>query len=248
MYAEITAAIVGAVVSQGFGYGLWKYRKKTEDVNQWYEDAISSVSYGLGICQSQQERSNLKYGDIAEESQKVTQRLKDHLNPHPSDIDEESILLVKRQEILFRKLSAASEASDEESALDSLEELFEMGQRDYENNPNVDVGEEITEATDRSPAMASIFKELSGTPRTYGSELENQLGKADSFQELLKSMNSEFGPSQKSVERLLESGFIDDDWDEGLSVGMRILLQITTNMCEEAINDLSETNNLNVAN
>lgn len=248
MFTEIIAAVVGAGVSQGFGYGVWQYKKKTEDVNQWYEDVISSISYGLCICQSARERSNLKYGDIAEESQKVSQRLKDHLNPHPKQIDEESIRHVKNLEKLFRKVSAASEATDEQSVLDSIEELFEMGQREYKSNTDVNMAEALNASTDHSTTMAGLFDKTGRDPQGFGVELGKQFENANSFQELLQAMNSEHGTNQRSVERMLEAQFITDEWDKSLSVGIRILLQMTSNLCKEAINTLSEANNMNTAN
>lgn len=169
------------------------------------------------------------------------------MNPHPNQIDEKSIHRVKNLEKLFRKLSAASEATDEQSAVNSLEELFDMGQREIESNPNMDMGEAIDESTDRSPSMASIFKEMDETPQRFGSEFGDRFADADSFQELLKHMDSEYGHSQKTVERMLESNFVDEEWDESLSVGMRILLQLSSDLCVEAINDLSEANNLETA-
>jgi len=248
MITEITAAIVGAGVSQSFGYGLWRYKKKTEDVDEWYEDVISSISYGLCICQSRRERSDLNYGDIAIESQKVSQRLKNHLNPYPQQIDEETISLVKNLEILFRKLSAASEATDEQSPLDSIEELFEMGQRDYKNNTDLDMGEAVDTSTNLSATMAGLFDQTGKNPRGFGSEFGEQFANANTVQELLQTMNSTYGASQKSVEKMLEAQYITDEWDDSLSVGIRILLQITSNLCRQAINSISETNNLPTAN
>ena len=248
MITETIAAVVGAGASQVFSYGLRRYKKKTVDVNQWYEDVISTISYGLCICQSARERSNLKYGDIAEESKKVTQRLKGHLNPYPKQISEESALLVKELEELFRKLSAASEATDEQSALDSIEELFEMAQRDYQKNTELNMGKAVDASTDHSPIMERLFDETDKNPQKFGSKLGEQFTNVDSFQQLVQTINSEQGISQKPIEKMLEAQYVTDEWDESLSIGIRILLQLTSNLCRKAINNLSELNNMNTTN
>jgi len=245
MITETIAAVVGAGASQTFSYGFRQYKKKTVDVNQWYEDVISTLSYGLCICQSARERSNLKYGDIAEESKKVTQRLKGHLNPHPKQVSEESVFVVKKLEELFRKLSAASEATDEQSALDSIEELFEMAQRESDKNSDLNMGKVFDTSADYSPIMKGLFDKTEKNPQKFGSKIEDQINSVDSFNELIQTINTEDGFIQKPIENMVEAQYVTEEWDESLSVGIRVLLQVTSNLCEEAINNLSESNNMN---
>lgn len=49
-------------------------------------------------------------------------------------------------------------------------------------------------------------------------------------------MYSEHGDGERKVERMFDKQFLTNEWDESLSVGIRILLQVTSGKCVEAIN------------
>lgn len=245
MVAEAGIAVLGAGAGQVIGYVIRRHRTKKRNVNQWYEDVISSVSYGRGVCDLGRERSNLNYGNIAEESEKVSHRLREHISRYPSEADERSVILAQNLETMFRKLSAATEASNDQSTMDAIEELFEMGQRDLASNRDVDMGEAVNESTEYSSTMATIFDQADADPQGFGTQLGEQFGNVDSFHELLETMDSKYGASERSVDRMLDAQFFTEEWDESLSVGIRILLQVTSNGCIEAINHLGEVNSRN---
>lgn len=247
MLAEAGIAILGAGAGQVIAYGIRRYQAKTRNVDQWYEDVISSASFGRGVCDLGRQRSNLNYGDLAKESKKASHRLREHVNPYPSGVDEKSVALVTELETVFQKLAAATEASDDQSTMDAIEELFEMGQRDFTNNEDLHMGEAVSDSTEYSSTMASIFDQTDTDPRGFGAQLGDEFGNADSFYELLEVMHSEHGVSERSVERMLDAQFFTEEWDESLSIGIRILLQITSNLCVDAINHLGEVNNRNTA-
>lgn len=236
MLAEAGIAILGAGAGQVIAYGIRRYQAKTRNVNQWYEDVISSANYGRGVCDLGRERSNLNYGDLADEAGKVSHKLRNHVSPPPNGVDEKSVILVQDLETLFRKLAAATDASDDQSTMDAIEELFEMGQRDFTNNDDLDMGKALNQSTEYSPTMASFFNQAEAEPQQFGKQLGEQFGDADSFYDLVEMMYSEHGDGERKVERMFDKQFLTNEWDESLSVGIRILLQVTSSKCIEAIN------------
>lgn len=248
MLVEAGSAVLGAGAGQVIAYGIRRYRTKTRNVNQWYDDVISSINHGRGVCDLGRERSNLNYGSLADESEKVSHRLRDHVSPPPAGVDEKSVKLVQDLETLFRKLAAATNASDDQSTMDAIEELFEMGQRDLANNEDLDMGKAVNQSTEYSPTMSSFFDQADEEPEQFGKQLGNQFAGADSFHDLVESMSSEYGDSGRAVERMFDAQFLTGEWDESLSVGIRILLQITSSKCIEAINHVGEANNERTVN
>lgn len=241
MLTEAGIAVLGAGAGQLIRYVIHQYKTKKRNVNEWYEDVILSISYGRGVCDLGRERTNLNYGNIAEEAEKVAHRLRKHSNP-PSEVDETSVLLVQNLETMFRKLSAATEASDDQSTMDAINELFEMGQRDLARNKELDMGEAVNESTEYSSTVANIFSQVDADPEGFGTQLGEHFGNAESFHELLEKVRSQHGVSERSIDRMLDGQFLTEEWDESLSVGIRILLQITSNQCVEAINHVGEIN------
>ncbi|WP_157884785.1 hypothetical protein [Halorubrum aethiopicum] len=248
MFVEAGIAVLGAGAGQVIAYGIRRYQAKTRNVDQWYEDVISSINYGRGVCDLGRERSNLNYGNLADEAETVSHKLRDHVSSAPSGVDEKSVILVQDLETLFRKLTAATDASDDQSTMDAIEELFEMGQRDLANNENLDMGKAVNKSTEYSPAMASLFNQADEDPQQFGKQLGEQFGNADSFYDLVETMSSAYGDGERAVERMFDSQFLTGEWDESLSVGIRILLQITSSKCVEAINHIGEANNERVVN
>lgn len=247
MLTEAVIAVIGAVAGQLIRFVIDVYRTKRGNVNQWYEDSISSISYGRGVCDLGRDRSNINYGNIANEAKKVSHRLRGQIDSYPSGVDERSVMHVKILEKAFRKLSAATDASDDQSTMDAIEELFEIGQRDLARS-EVDMGEAVNESTEYSPTMNYIFDQVDADPQGFGTQVGEKFSSAESFRELLEMVQTEHGVSQRSANRKLDDQFFTEDWDKSLSVGIRILLQMTSNRSIEAINHLGEMNNKSTAN
>jgi hypothetical protein len=243
MFVEAGIAILDAGAGQVIAYGIRRYQKKRRDVSQWYDDVISTINHGRGVCDLGRERSNLNYGDLADESEKVSHKLREHISPPPSGVDEKSVERVQELETLFRKLSVATDASDEQSTMDAIEELFEMGQRDLANNEELDMGEAVNKSTEYSPTMAYLFNQAEEEPQQFGKQIGEQFGNADSFYDLAETMFSEYGDDERAVERMFDTQFLTGEWDESLSIGIRILLQVTSGKCIDGINHLGEVNN-----
>ena len=242
-------AIVGAVATQSLNHILRKRRKKVQDIDQWYEQAVSLISHGRGICLSRRRRSNLQYGDISEESRKIANRLNEHINPHPDEVNKETIRKIWGLWQVFSKLAEVTEATEDQSTNDAIEEIFEMGQREYESKEDdFEMAEAVNQSTEYSSTMGQIVDQSEIDPRIFGSQLGDELGHAESFEQLLTSMGENFKDNQKAFEKAIERDILSDDWDDSLSVGVRIHLQITTNLCEEAINEITEINSLQTAN
>jgi len=248
MLVEAGIAVLGAAAGQLIRYVICWKRKKNVAVKQWYGDVISSLSYGHGVCDMGRDRSNLNYGSIAEESKKVSLRLKEHINSIPSGVDEESEKLVREVETCFHKLSVTTETSDDQSTRDAIRELFEIGQRDLARNKDIDMGSAVVDLSEYSPLMANILDQADADAQRFGMQLDEQFGNAESFEELFEMVQSEHGVSKRSVDRILDAQFLTDKWDKNLSKGIRVLLQITLNKCIEAINHVGEVSHKSTAN
>ena len=243
MLTEVVSAIVGGGFTLAGNYLFQRRRVRKRNENQWYEDALASVSRGRAVCDLGRERSDINYGSIAEESEKVALRLGEHIAPPPSGVDEKSVNLVANLEMLFRKLAAVTEASDEQSTEGALEEVFRMGQRDLSRNESFDVGKVVNISTDYSPGIANVIDEIDTDPVTFGRILASQFDNAHSFSELFQMMESTKILNNRSVSRKLNEDFFNEDWDENLSMAIRFMLQLTSNLCVETINHLGEANN-----
>jgi len=246
MWTEILAAMSGAGAGQVISYGIRKRRQKFQDIDAWYEEALSLISHGHGICLSARKRSNLNYGNISTQSRDISQRLKSHVNPYPEEVDEVVVLQIQNLARIFRKMSAVTEATDDQSTMESIDEIFEMCQREH-TRTELDIGEAVDTSTDYSPIMKSAFDQNDIDPRVFGSQLQEELKDAESLQQLIETMGPQFGSSQKQFEKAIESQIVTDEWDESLSLGIRVHLQIATNLCEEAINRISEVSNMESA-
>jgi len=248
MWTEILAAIAGAGAGQIISYGVRRRKQRTQAVDEWYEEALSLISRGHGICLSARKRSNLSYGDISEESQTISQRLKEHVNPYPDGVDQVAVQQVHNLATVFRKLAAVTEATDEQSTVESLNEIFEMGQREHASSDNLDMADAVNESTDYSPIMDNLFQEMETDPRVFGSQFGEKFDDAESLNTLVEEMSPQFSGNQKAIETAIESQIISDEWDESLSLGIRVHLQIASNLSEEAINHISDVNNMETAN
>lgn len=247
MWTEILAAVAGAGTGQIISYGVRRRKKRKQAVDEWYEEALSLISRGHGICLSARKRSNLNYGDISEESQTISQRLKEHVTPYPDGVDQDAVEQVYNLATTFRKLAAVTEATDEQSTVESLNEIFEMGQREHASTDNLDMADAVDESTDYSPIMDNIFQEMNTDPRVFGSQFSEKFDDTDSLDTLVEEMSPQFPGNQQAIETAIESQIITDEWDESLSLGIRIYLQIASNLCEEAINYISDVNNMETA-
>lgn len=247
MWTEILAAISGAGVGQVLSYGIRKRSQKTQNIDAWYEESLSLISHGHGICLSARNRSNLNYGDISAQSRDISQRLKAHVNPYPEEVDDITVLQIRNLARIFRKMSAVTEATEDQSTMESMNEIFEMGQREHVETEDIDIGEVVDTSTDYSPIMESAFDQTDIDPQDFGSQLQEEFKDAESLQQLIEKMGAKFGSSQKQFEKAIESQIVTDDWDESLSLGIRVHLQIATNLCEEAINHISEVSNMESA-
>ena len=248
MWTEILAALAGAGGGQVIGYGLRKRKRRTQSVDEWYEEAITLISRGHGICLSARKRSNLNYGDISEESYKISQKLNEHVNPYPDRVDQTAVEQVQSLSMVFRKMSAVTESTEEQSTMEALDEIFEMGQREYSGAEDLDMGEAVDESTEYSPIMQNLFNEMETGPRLFGSQFAEKFSEAESLENLVEEMAPAFGSTQKSFEKAIESEIVSDEWDESLSYGVRVHLQIASNLCEDAITHISEVNNMESAN
>ena len=248
MLTEISAAVAGGATVQFINYGYQKRKQRSQSLNDWYEDSLSLISRGLGICLSARQRSNLNYGNISVETGKISQELLGMVNPYPDGVDEEAVIRVKNLGVIFRKISAVTEASEDQTTMDALNEIFQMGKREYSSVEGLDMGEVVNESTEYSPMMESLFGELDSDPRFFGSQFEEKIEKSNTIDELLISIRPAFKNDQKTVEKALQAQILTDDWDNSLSVGVRVHLQIASNLCEDAINYISEINNMNTAN
>lgn len=247
MWTEILAAVSGAGAGQVISYGIRKRSQKTQDIDTWYKDGLSLVSHGHGICLSARKRSNLNYGNISTQSRNISQRLKAHVNPYPEEVDDIAVLQIQNLARIFRKVSAVTEATEDQSTMESIDELFEMAQREHDRTEDIDVGEVVATSTDYSPIMESVFNQTDASPEAFGSQLQEGFKDAESIQHLIENMGSQFGSSQKKFEKAIEAQIVTEDWNESLSLGIRVHLQIATNLCEEAINHISEVSNMESA-
>jgi len=247
MWTEILVAIAGAVVGQVVNYIVQKWRQKNRDMNNWYKETLSLVSHGHGICLSARTRSNLNYGDISTESREISQRLKKKTDPHPKKADEVTVDQLQSLSEMFRKMSAVAEATEDQSTMESINEIFEMGQIERSGNEDLDMGELVNTSTDYSPTMDKMFKKSDIDPRQFGSQFGENFSDAESITMLIDEMGPVFGNQQEEVEKIIESEMVSEEWDESLSVGMRIHLQIVSSLCEETINHISEVSNMETA-
>jgi len=131
--------------------------------------------------------------------------------------------------------------------MESIDEIFEMGQREHTEAEDIDMGEVVDTSTGYSPIMKSAFEETEIDPQIFGSQLQEEFKETESIQQLIERMGSLFGSSQEQLENAIEAQLVTDDWDENLSLGIRVHLQIATNLCGEAINHISEVSNMESA-
>ncbi|MFB6186829.1 MAG: hypothetical protein ABEI86_08190 [Halobacteriaceae archaeon] len=240
MWVEIGSAIFGGIgtLSAQKGYEWW--REKNENLDNWYQQGISLASHGNGICDSAKQRSDLNYGKISKEAEKLSTRLDKHVNPHPNDADEKSVHQLSELSKIFSKLSAVTEVSSEKSTDESLGEIFEMSQRESRQSPDVDMSKAVEESTEYSPIMETLIGNIESGSRKFGQDFRSELEESNSLEELIETMSDELKVSENTLERKFEREFVGEDWDDSLSIAVRIHLQIASNLCQDTINYLSE--------
>ncbi|MDS0261866.1 hypothetical protein NDI56_20895 [Haloarcula sp. S1CR25-12] len=244
MWIPILSAIAGAVFGQLIRYGFHRYQNKQQAVTEWNEDAITQISRGHGVCESARDRSDLNYGSISNEAAKTAQKLKALVNPYPDGVDDEAAEQVRALYVVFRKLAALTEASEEKATDEALDEIFEMGQQEYSQADNLDMGDAVNESTEYSPLMDKLFKKSDTDARIFGSQFGEQIEEVQTLEEMIQQMAPQVTDDQELIAKAVESQFISDEWEDGLSLGVRIYLQIAANLSTEAINYISEMNNM----
>jgi hypothetical protein len=108
--------------------------------------------------------------------------------------------------MVFRKMSAVTESTEEQSTMEALDEIFEMGQREYSGAEDLDMREAVDESTEYSPIMQNLFNEMETGPRLFGSQFAEKFSEAESLENLVEEMAPAFGSTQKSFEKAIESG------------------------------------------
>ncbi|WP_152418587.1 hypothetical protein [Halorubrum distributum] len=240
MLDQIAAALAGAIGAEVIRYGIQRRSKRQQTIDEWYEESLSLVSHGYGLCMSAQTRSNLNYGNISTEAYEISQRLNEKANPYPKDVDSKTAELVYNLATVFRKLSAVTEATEEQPAEESVNELFEMGQREQSNMDDVDMGDVIDKSLDNSGTLNQIFENTNIDTQNFGEQFGEEYTQADSIENLIESMEELPSNNRRTVERQIESNMLSKDWDESLSIGVRIHLEIASNLCEDVINNISQ--------
>ncbi|WP_160140721.1 hypothetical protein [Haloarcula mannanilytica] len=240
----ILSAIAGAVFGQLIRYAFERYQNRRQAISEWHEDAITQISRGHGICESARDRSDLNYGSISNESAKTAQKLKELVNPYPKGLDDETAEQVRALYVVFRKLSALTEASEEKSTDDALNEIFEMGQQEYSQSDGLDMGDAINESTEHSPLMDRLLRKSNTDAQIFGSQFGKQIEEVQTLEEMIQQMAPQVADDQEMISQALESQLISDEWEDSLSLGVRIYLQIAASLSTEAINHISEINNM----
>jgi hypothetical protein len=235
------AAVSGWILRSVIETPLNWYWGRKQDLNEWYEQSISLVSHSKGICDSFRKREDMDYGEIANESRKISLRLKEHLNPHPDNADEQIVAELHGLSVLFSDLAEATDASNEDSPKESINELLAMSQR-REKETNADYTEAIQQSKELSPILNQIISSEDLDAKKVGEFADSELGDADDIVELINSFVDMAGSMNISEDRIMDE-ITDDDWDDNLSVGNRMLLQIARNRSKQLINMLGERTN-----
>jgi hypothetical protein len=249
MYTEIAigtvAAVAGWILRSVIEKPLKWYWGKKQDLDEWYEQSISLVSHSKGICDSFRKRENMNYGEIANEARKISIRLKKHLNPHPDNADPEIVNELGKLAELYSDLAEATDASDEDIAKESINELLAMSQREQKEK-NADYTKAIQQSKQLSPMMNQILEMPDINVEQIGDFADSELENAENITELINTFVEMTGSMNISEDRIMKE-ITEDDWDENLSAGNRILIQIARNRSKKLINVLSEKTNKSTA-
>lgn len=235
------AAVLGWILRSVIETPFKWYWGKRQDIDEWYEQSISLVSHSKGICDSFRKREDMDYGEISNEARKISLRLKEHLNPHPDNADEQIVAELHGLSVLFSDLAEATDASDEDSAKESINELLEMSQR-REKETDANYTEAIQQSKELSPILNQIISAEELNAKKLGEFADSELGNADDIVELINSFVDMAGSMNISEDQIMNE-IADDDWDNNLSVGNRMLLQIARNHSKQLINMLGERTN-----
>ena len=246
MWTEVGALVIGGIVTELGRVGIQSWRGKRQELDQWYDQSISLASHGMGICDSARKRSELNYGQISDEAKKISERLNKQVNPYPSSADKKAVSQIKELSEVFSKLAAIAEASSENPADESVDEILAMSQRESKDQQDMDMGETMEASKEYSPIMNNILSRLDSDVEEFGPKMREELENADSIVGLIETMGDQLGASSTFIERGIEKE-LEDDWDENLSIGIRMYLQISSNLCTDVINYLSETSGKSAA-
>lgn len=246
MWTHIISAVIGGGLAEILRYGLDWYRDRHQQREQWYEDAANKISRGYIICEGAKDRSDLNYRDIASESDEMAKELNQLVNPYPAGIENESVKKVKGLSTIFRKLSAVAETSNEKATEEALDEIFNMGKQEYAKNEDLNMGEAVEESTNYSKLLNEYFSKADTEPKTFGAQFEDQIGELETLEELVQEMGPQV-VNEGMASKAIESEVLTEDWEKSLSLGVRIFLQITSNMSTEALNHISDIKDLNTA-
>lgn len=232
------AGVLGWILRSVIETPLNWYWGKKQDLDEWYEQSISLVSHSKGICDSFRKREDMNYGGISDEARKMSLRLKEHINPYPDNADEQIVAGLHELSVLFSDMAEATDASNEDSAKESINELLAMSQRKQKES-DVDYTKAIQESQELSPMLNQIIGSEDLSAEKVGAFANSELDSADNMNELINSFVNMAGDMDISEDRIADE-ITDDDWDSNLSVGNRILLQIVRNRSKQLINKLSE--------
>jgi hypothetical protein len=183
----------------------------------------------------------MDYGEIANESRKISLRLKEHLNPHPDNADEQIVAELQGLAVLFSDLAEATDASNEDSSKESINELLAMSQR-REKETDTDYTEAIQQSKEFSPIMNQLISITDIDEDKLGEFANSELSDARNIDGLIETFINMADTMNISEDQIINE-ITDDDWDDKLSVANRMLLQIGRNRSKHLINILSEKTN-----
>jgi len=242
MFYEITiaagGAVVGWLIKSLFKTPFNWYFGKKQSLDEWYEDGISLVSHSKALCDSFRTREDLNYGDISDEARKMNNRIMEHINPYPDNADEEIVADLYELSEIFSRMAAATGASSDDTSKDSINELLEMSQREAEEL-DLDYTTALQQSTEYSPIMNQLFDETNLNPEQLGDFADSEIKNAENITELINTFLHTTQGMNISQERIIGE-ITDEDWDQNLSIGNRLLLQIARNKSKETINKLVE--------
>jgi hypothetical protein len=146
--SRIVPPILAAVIGYEYRKRRQEHEQKKEETDEWYESAQRIFADGRYTAERRGIRSDIDAEAVSEHFEELSKRLEMKIESAPDTVPDEALGVLRTVIPLYAKGSVVAEVSNEKNAVEATAELFEIAQREFSAEADLDTAmEEAREAS-----------------------------------------------------------------------------------------------------
>jgi len=215
---DVSSRVAPPMITAVLGYEYRKRREKHEQrkeaTEEWYESTKRILADGRYTANRRSIRSDIDVEAVSEHFEELSRRLEKKIESAPDAVPEEALEVIRTVIPLYSKGSVVAGVSNEKNAVEAIAELFEIAQREFSADADLD-------------AAMEEARELSSIYEIFLEEMENSGIDKEGFVESMGQLLTE--SSKEDFVFLLSMWGAGADFDDALQLVNRLFLQLSRN-------------------